>query len=414
MGSSSEFYRVLAECIEAVEAEQTTVADCLVRYPEHRAELGQLLPLVTALHHVPRVEPPAGFRNGARQRLLSQLPATDPVVTNRPSPRYKGQRVGLLSWRRRFNMTWIAAIALIVSLLAGGGLAYAADGAAPGDPLYALDRAIEDVQLSLIRDRQAAFEFQLALAAERLEEADKLLSLARQELFHEALDHYDATVAAVAEAVQSSVDADQAALGGMLDEAIASHDTILVNLAYGERDGEMVQIRDRDRDHWCLADGEDLHPVAERLADRYDVTYEEIIGWFCDGFGLGEIGIAYRINDETGTPVDDLFWERRESNMGWGLILQAEGLIGRPDHAGPPEDVPQGPPADVPQGPPDHSGRPEDAGPPADVPQGPPADVPQGPPDREGGFENPGPPAGVPQGRPADKGLPPGQDKTKP
>ena len=412
MGRPSEFYRVLAECIEAVETERSTVTDCLVRYPEHQAELGQLLPLVSALHHVPRIEPPVDFRNGARQRLLAQLPVTDGNVTRHPSPRYKGQTVGPLASRRRFSMAWIAAIALVVSLLAGGGLAYAADGAVPGDVLYGLDRSIEQVQLGLARDPQAVFELRLTLATERLEEADKLLSLAKAELFSEALDNYDTTVAVIAGTVQSSAEADQAVLSGLLDEAIASHDAILAEMVYGEREGEMVQIRDRDRDHWCLPENEETHPVAERLADLYEVEYDEIIGWFCEGFGLGEIGLAYRINSETGTEVEDLFAERLDSNMGWGLILQAEGLIGRPDKAGPPADVPQGPPVDVPKGPPEDAG-PEDAGPPEGIPPGPPSDVPQGPPDRDGGFENPGPPAGVPQGRPTDKGLPPGQVKDK-
>jgi hypothetical protein len=323
-------------------------------------------------------------------------------------------------------MSWIAAIAVIISLLAGGGIAYAADGAAPGEALYSLDRSIEEARLDLTSDPQAVFELQLALATERLEEAKKLLGKSKTEQFNEALSNYDAAVAVIAETIQSSAAKDDSVLGNLLDEAIASHDALLAEMVIGERDGEMVQIRDRDRDHWCLPGADDIHPMLERLAEEYGVPYEEMVDWFCDGFGLGELGLAYRINEESGTPVADLFEARVESNMGWGLILQDEGLIGRPEEAGPPEGVPQGPPDeqgppdDVPQGPPDNAGGPDDAGPPDGVPQGPPDGngppdgVPQGPPDRDGGFENPGPPEGVPQGRPDDKGLPPGQEKDKP
>jgi hypothetical protein len=419
MGSSSEFYRVLAECIEAVESGQATLDACFARYPEHRAELQQLLPLVTQLHDVPRVAPPADFREGARERLLAQLPPVHRSVTRGPLPRSREQSARPFALRRRFRMAWIAVIAVIATLLAGGGMAYAADEAAPGDILYGLDRSIEQVRIELTKDPQAAFELQLALATERLKEADKALAKAKKDRFNQALDNYDATVALIAETVQSSAAADKTVLGGLLDEAIASHDALLADMIYGEREGEMIQERDRDRDNWCLV-GEDQHPVAERLAEDHDVPYDEIIGWFCEGFGFGEIGLAYRINAETGTPVEELFDARLATNMGWGLIMQDEGLIGRREEAGPPEGVPQGPSEG--QGPPEGvpQGRPEDAGPPEGVPQGPlegagpPNDVPQGPPDGTDGSKNPGPPESVPQGRPEEKGLPPGQAKDKP
>jgi hypothetical protein len=406
MGSSSEFYRVLAECIESIESDEATLEACLARYPEHRSELQQLLPLVAALHDIPAVAPPADFREGARQRLLAQLSPMHGNVTKESLPRYR-QHVRPFALRRRFTMAWIAVIVVVATLLAGGGMACAADGAAPGDVLYGLDRSIEQVRIELTKDPQAVFELQLALATERLKEADKALGKAKKDQFNQALDNYDTTVAFIAETVQSSAATDKAVLGGLLDEAIASHDALLADMTYGERDGDMIQEQERDRDRWCL-DAEDTHPVADRLAQDYDAQYEDIIGWFCQGFGFGEIGLAYRINATTGTALDEIFDARLESNMGWGQIMQQEGLIGRPEEAGPPEGVPQGPPEDRPQGRPDDAGGPENAGPPEGVPQGPPegsgppSDVPQGPPDS------------VPQGRPDEKGPPPGQAKDKP
>jgi hypothetical protein len=429
MASSSEFYRVLAECIETVESGQATVESCLVRYPEHRSELQQLLPLVTALHDVPRVAPPPEFRDGARQRLLAQLPPIHGHVTREPLAQHNKPTMRPLASRSRFRVAWIAVIAVIATVLAGGGMAYAADSAAPGDVLYGLDRSIEQMRIELTKNPQAAFELQLALATERLKEADKALGKAKKDQFNRALDSYDATVELIAETVQSSAAADKTVLGFLLDEAIASHDALLADMVYGEREGEMIQQRDSDQDHWCL-EGEDVHPVAERLAEDYDVSYEEIIGWFCDGFGFGEIGLAYQISAESvnETPVEELFEARHATNMGWGLIMQDEGLIGRRPEAGPPEGVPQGPPErqgppeGVPPGRSDDAESPEDAEPPEDedAPQGqsqgngPPSDVPQGPPDHAGGPDDPGPPDGVPQGRPDEKGLPPGQAKDKP
>jgi hypothetical protein len=65
--------------------------------------------------------------------------------------------------------------------------------------------------------------------------------------------------------------------------------------------------------------GVDPHPKGQTLADTYGVNYEEIMGWFCQGFGFGEIDHAYSLSEETGIPVEDIF-DMRTSGMGWGEI----------------------------------------------------------------------------------------------
>jgi hypothetical protein len=63
------------------------------------------------------------------------------------------------------------------------------------------------------------------------------------------------------------------------------------------------------------------HPDGVRLAFRYEVTYEEIIDWFCKGFGFGEIDLAYSLSQATGKPAADIF-AMRSSGMSWGHIKQ--------------------------------------------------------------------------------------------
>jgi hypothetical protein len=58
-----------------------------------------------------------------------------------------------------------------------------------------------------------------------------------------------------------------------------------------------------------------------RLAQRFNVPYEEIMGWFCQGYGFGEIDLAYGLSQQTGKPVADIF-ALRKSGMGWGQIKQ--------------------------------------------------------------------------------------------
>ena len=43
------------------------------------------------------------------------------------------------------------------------------------------------------------------------------------------------------------------------------------------------------------------------------------MGWFCQGFGFGEIDLAYSLSAQTGTPVDQIF-AMKSSGMGWGNI----------------------------------------------------------------------------------------------
>jgi len=68
--------------------------------------------------------------------------------------------------------------------------------------------------------------------------------------------------------------------------------------------------------------GANPQPKGQSLADEYGVSYEEIMGWFCQGFGFGEIDQAYALSLETGIPVEEIF-EMRNSGMGWGEIKAA-------------------------------------------------------------------------------------------
>jgi hypothetical protein len=73
--------------------------------------------------------------------------------------------------------------------------------------------------------------------------------------------------------------------------------------------------------------GAQPHPEGTRLAQLYGVSYDEIMGWFCQGFGFGEIDQAYSLSQQTGVSVPDIFAMRR-SGLGWGEIKQ--DLLAKP------------------------------------------------------------------------------------
>ncbi len=97
-------------------------------------------------------------------------------------------------------------IALVLALTATtGGLAYAADDALPGQPLYGLDRAVEQLQLLITNDPQAEMALRLQLAEERLEEAQQLAERGQMEAVAELLQEYMAEVRFAQNALQLQV-----------------------------------------------------------------------------------------------------------------------------------------------------------------------------------------------------------------
>lgn len=63
------------------------------------------------------------------------------------------------------------------------------------------------------------------------------------------------------------------------------------------------------------------HPVATQLAESFGVSYAEIIGWHCAGFGFGEIARAYLLADASGSPAQTYF-DQKSAGMGWGQIVR--------------------------------------------------------------------------------------------
>jgi hypothetical protein len=75
--------------------------------------------------------------------------------------------------------------------------------------------------------------------------------------------------------------------------------------------------------------GAQPHPTGSSLADKYFVPYEEIMGWFCQGFGFGEIDLAYSLSYISGTPVSEIF-AMKSGGMGWGEIKKVFDQRGNP------------------------------------------------------------------------------------
>lgn len=268
---------------------------------------------------------------------------------------------------RRFASAGLA-VAMVLALVAStGAVAYAADESVPGDRLYPIDQAMEWAQLSLTSKPLATTELLLSFADERLLEAEELSAIGDEWNLEVALNSYGSTIALVAQTLGRTESRDATALAALVDQSFSAHDDRLAriyqDIKVNEEDDTAVE---EDEPAGCV--DSDPHPVAVRLAEGYGVSQDQILAWFCDGYGLGDIMYALSTGEEAGVVAGDLL--ARKSELGrWVLVWQELGLIGARkdvpagplDHAGPPDDRPVGPPEAEP-GVPDGSpvGPPED------------------------------------------------------
>jgi len=109
---------------------------------------------------LPRPEPRDAFRRQLRGRLIAEARVA-------LAPRETAWTILQRSWFRPA----VAFAAIAIFVLSGSGLAAA--GSLPGDPAFALKRAVEDVQLALAPDDSARIEVLAAQADHRLAELSK-------------------------------------------------------------------------------------------------------------------------------------------------------------------------------------------------------------------------------------------------
>ena len=161
---------ILGICLESIERGEMSIPQCLARYPEYRQELEPLLITAATFQAAPEIAPSPAFRGAARTRLMNLIP-DNPVTNSVPVRPHKQIKQPI--WKRRFAMTWAIVIALVATLIGGGGAAYASEAALPGDALYPVKTAFEDIQLALADDQGDA-DLLLSFAQERLEEMEAL------------------------------------------------------------------------------------------------------------------------------------------------------------------------------------------------------------------------------------------------
>ncbi len=157
---SDEFDEILDRCVADIAAGRESVASCLKRYPTYAEQLAPALLLADRLRGAPPVSLPIDKRRALESRLLRQARQLRSVPADRP----KVQR-----WRG-----WAVAFAAVVAVfLLLGTVTNAAASSAPGDVLYPVKRATEQLRLSLASSEQQV-ELRVAFVNQRLAELNIL------------------------------------------------------------------------------------------------------------------------------------------------------------------------------------------------------------------------------------------------
>ena len=71
--------------------------------------------------------------------------------------------------------------------------------------------------------------------------------------------------------------------------------------------------------------GSETHPIGESLTRTYDVSYEQVMTWFCSGYSFDNILIALETSEAVDVPADGLLQMLKEKE--WEQIWVEVGLI---------------------------------------------------------------------------------------
>jgi len=143
----------LEQCLNEIETGASTLDECLVRYPEHAAELTSLLGASTRLARAGEVMPSPVFKARTRTELNA-------YIQSHP----RGKRPAPFVWRLAFNaMTTFLAFFILGTAIAQRAL--------PGDTLYSWKLSSEHVWRTVSVDR---LQTDLTLSNRRVKELVKV------------------------------------------------------------------------------------------------------------------------------------------------------------------------------------------------------------------------------------------------
>ena len=233
------------------------------------SELIELKKVADQISDVARQYQPAEkSKSVIRARVQREIYKHENSVTFRERARFKQQTT--LRPQRRFAMSWIFVAITLLALTGGTGAVYASGDALPGDVLYPVKIAAEDIQL-LVSDDEGDVDLLLEFMDERLDEVDELLDEENLDGVELALDSYQNHMEQLT-TLMTKVQPDEAVAGDALQAEVQSRleeqAQRMVNI--NEDAGERLQIQEQTQDRLETQD------QLKSGADETDAVDEEI------------------------------------------------------------------------------------------------------------------------------------------
>lgn len=238
---------------------------------EDQLKLGEQITAISAQY-----EPDQAVKAATRFKLLQQITKEQENVTSTQNHRFNRQ----ISEQpgRRFAMSWMFIAVTLLALAGGTGAVYASNDALPGDILYPVKIASEDMQLFFSNDESDA-DLLLSFMDERLEEMDALVEDGNEEALDLALNTYQNQLEQLTNLMSQRQPEDPIA-GDALEAQVQSRleeqaqRMLNINEEVGERLQIQLQTQDRTetQDQLQLKDGTGVEDLEENESTEVSTT----------------------------------------------------------------------------------------------------------------------------------------------
>lgn len=183
MIKAEEFDNILNECLDRI-FKGETIESCLKLYPESADELERLLTTALKIHQAADFKPSPEFRQRAANEFQDAL-------RNMPVKKSGGG----FKWQ----LGWVAPVAIVAAILAGGsGTVLAATNALPDSPLYGVKMAAESVQMAFTFSDDAKTELYSKFVDYRVGEIIAMSKAGNYKLVTQTTDRMNRELAAMA------------------------------------------------------------------------------------------------------------------------------------------------------------------------------------------------------------------------
>jgi hypothetical protein len=197
MKSDASIEELLERCLERLASGEVDLDACLAELPAAADELRPLLKAARIARAArPGLAPRDAFVRTSETRLLNLLEASRRSAARPAAPR----RARQWGWVLRLAPALVAAVLIAAVGLGSIGVVSVSAASLPGDPLYAVKRGVEELELLFTLDAEAEARLLGSLADERLSEIESLSAQGRLDDLESALEGYTTAVGRLARA----------------------------------------------------------------------------------------------------------------------------------------------------------------------------------------------------------------------